>query len=79
MVRRYNTEDFILRAKEIHGNKYDYSRVNYTLSTDKVLIRCNTCGYIFKQIASEHLHGKGCPNCAGNRRINTESFIKNPS
>lgn len=76
MVRRYNTEDFILRAKEIHGNKYDYSRVNYTLSTDKVLIRCNTCGYIFKQIASEHLHGKGCPNCAGNRRINTESFIK---
>ena len=76
MVRRYSTEDFILRAKNVHGDKYDYSLVSYTVSTGKVKIRCNTCGCIFSQVASEHLHGKGCPNCAGNRRMNTESFLK---
>lgn len=76
MVKRYSTNDFILRAKEIHGDKYDYSLVNYTVSSGKVTIRCNTCGCNFEQVASDHLHGKGCPNCAGNRKMNTDSFIK---
>ena len=76
MVRRYSTNDFVLRAKEIHGDKYDYSLVNYTVSSGKVTIRCNTCGCNFEQVASDHLHGKGCPNCAGNRKMNTDSFIK---
>lgn len=76
MVKRYNTEDFISRAKLVHGDKYDYSHVNYSISSSKVKIKCNTCGCIFDQVASEHLHGKGCPNCAGNRKMNTDSFIK---
>ena len=75
MVRRYTTNDFIRIAREIHGDKYDYTHVNYTASTNKVQIKCNLCGNIFSQVASEHLHGKGCPNCAGNRKMNTESFI----
>lgn len=77
MVKKYSTSDFISKAKQIHGDKYDYSLVNYTGSAGKISIRCNTCGCIYSQVASEHLHGKGCPNCAGNRKMNTETFIKN--
>lgn len=76
MVRRYTTDDFVRIAKEIHGDKYDYSQVNYTVSTKKVQIKCNVCGSVFSQVASEHLHGKGCPNCAGNKKMTTETFIE---
>lgn len=36
----YNTEEFIKRARTIHGNKYDYSKVSYIHSTTDVCIIC---------------------------------------
>lgn len=65
------TEEFITKAKQIHGDTYDYSKVNYTKSTEKVEIVCPKHGAFF-QIAGNHINPKircGCPYCAGRKLI----------
>lgn len=52
----------IKRAKEIHGNKYDYSLVNYKNNYTKVKIICPIHG-VFEQTSNSHLSGHGCPKC----------------
>ncbi|MCK9415296.1 DUF723 domain-containing protein [Candidatus Dojkabacteria bacterium] len=57
------TEDFIKKAIEIHGNKYDYSLVEYTGALNKVKIICPKHG-IFEQLPNNHISKKyGCPYC----------------
>ena len=73
------TEQWIEKAKLIHGNKYDYSKVIYSRSYEKVCIICPEHGE-FLQTATEHLKGKGCQKCGhitkGAKRLsNTEEFI----
>ena len=63
MTKKLNTELFIKKAKEIHGNKYDYCNTNYTTSRKKVEIICPIHG-VFSQRASSHLEGVGCPDCS---------------
>ena len=61
------TENFIKRAKSIHGDKYDYSETKYINIYSKVRIRCKKHG-IFEQTATSHVNPKikaGCPYCAG--------------
>jgi hypothetical protein len=48
------TELFIKKAKEIHGNKYDYSLVNYIKSSLKIKILCKKHGVI-EQTPNNHL------------------------
>ena len=59
----YNTEWFIERAKKIHGDKYDYSKVDYVNNHTKVCIICPKHGE-FWQIPMTHLKGGGCRKCA---------------
>lgn len=69
-------ENFIEKAKTIHGNKYDYSLVDYKNNTTKVNIICLKHG-VFKQVPNNHISQKqGCSICAGNKTVNTEEFIK---
>ena len=56
------TETFIKKAKEIHGNKYDYSKVVYTGCRNKVCIICPEHGE-FWQKPENHLAGCGCHEC----------------
>lgn len=58
-----NTDDFIEKARKVHGNKYNYSKVEYVNAHTKVKIKCPKHGE-FLQIPSDHLQGKGCPNCS---------------
>ena len=51
-------EDF----KEVHGDKYDYSKVEYINNITKVIITCSEHGE-FKQSPSAHKQGAGCPTC----------------
>ena len=74
-VKKLTTEEFIKRAKEIHGDKYDYSKVNYKNAKEKVCIICPEHGE-FWQEASSHLSGNGCPKCKGGIVSNTDEFIK---
>ena len=57
-----DTEEFIRRAKEVHGDTYEYSKVSYTLSAHKVTIVCSVHG-TFTQRAFQHLQGRGCRKC----------------
>ncbi len=60
--RTVTTESFIAEAKEIYGNRYDYSRVEYKNRDHRVTIICPVHGE-FQMYAREHLDGKGCPKC----------------
>ena len=68
--RVVTTESFIAEAKEIYGDKYDYSKVDYKNREHQVIVGCPVHGD-FKIFAREHLDGKGCPKCAKG-----EKFIK---
>lgn len=56
------TEEFVRRSKEVHGDKYDYSKTVYKLSTEKILITCKKHGD-FYQYPYHHTAGRGCPLC----------------
>ncbi len=74
-IERLTTEEFIRRSKKVHGNKYDYSNVNYVNAKTKVTIICRTHGE-FQQYSDNHLRGVGCPKCSGNKPLTTEEFIE---
>lgn len=63
---RTKEEDFILRVTKTHGDKYDYSKVEYKNAQTKVCIICPTHGE-FWQTPSSHLNGIGCPVCGHKR------------
>ena len=73
-TQRLSKEDFISKAKSIHGDKYDYSKVEYVNAQTKVCIICPEHGE-FLQIPNAHLRGNGCPKCGGKLVNNTEDFI----
>jgi hypothetical protein len=58
----YTTEEFIRRARLVHGDKYDYSKVEYVNSQTKVCIICPIRGE-FWQNHAKNLGGKGCVKC----------------
>lgn len=71
-----NTEEFILKAIKIHGNKYNYSLVNYINSRTKVDIICLKHG-VFRQRSSQHLLGAGCKKCStDNHRVKLDAFLE---
>lgn len=76
MSRRLTNLEFIEKAEYVHGKKYDYSKINYTRSHDKVEIICFKHGS-FWQIANDHLNGNGCSLCSGHNVSETslELFI----
>ena len=71
---KLSTSDFIKKAVNIHGLKYDYDRVNYKSNNIKVEIKCDAHG-IFLQEPSNHLMGYGCLKCGGNFKSDTSNFI----
>lgn len=73
--KQSSTPKFIKKANLVHGHLYDYSIVQYTKNYEKVKIICNIHG-IFEQTPNNHLHGYGCPACAGKKKLTTTEFIK---
>lgn len=69
------TEEFIAKSREVHGDKYDYSKTVYVNQTTDVVITCPKHGD-FLQRPNNHYMGAGCPSCSGNRRLTTEKFIE---
>lgn len=64
MAKGITTTEFVCRAREIHGDKYDYSNVFYKNSVTKVCIVCPIHGE-FWQKPSNHVNMRqGCPKCA---------------
>ena len=74
-MKKLTKEQFIEKAKKIHGNKYDYSLVEYKNNTIKVKIICSEHG-IFEQRPNTHKDkGNGCPKCSGNYSLTHEELI----
>jgi len=72
--KKYNNLLFTEKSLLAHGNKYDYSKVNYIDSITKVIIICKSHGE-YEQTPSHHLSGHGCNKCAiENNTENLKSF-----
>lgn len=56
-------EEWIVSARKVHGDKYDYSNVEYVNNATKVCIKCPKHGE-FWQKPIHHLQGQGCPKCS---------------
>jgi len=74
MARRKTTEQFIAKAKLVHGDRYDYSRTMYTTRDAKVTIGCQIHGY-FEQIAGNHIRGSNCSKCMNDAQRKTRDEI----
>jgi len=75
MSKRVTTKDFIKRAREVHGNQYDYSKVLYVAAKNNVTIICPEHGE-FEQQPSNHYIGHGCHVCGGNKPLTLDRFIE---
>lgn len=75
MGKRLTKEEFISRAIVVHGDRYDYSLVDYKNSRTRVKIICPEHG-IFEQSPEFHFNGSGCPSCANNIKYSTQEFVK---
>ena len=58
----FSKDDFISKAKEIHGERYDYSKVRYKNARTKIDILCKDHG-VFSQTPDSHMKGVGCGKC----------------
>ena len=74
---RSTKEAFIKKAISIHGDKYDYSKVNYINALTKVEILCNKCKQYFSCTPNNHLHARGCPKCSKELNSKKLAFTEN--
>lgn len=79
-MKKLTTEQFIERARQVHGDRFDYSLTEYVNRRTKVKIICPDHG-VFEQQAGSHLYGKGCALCGRQRTtdkqsLNTPEFIE---
>lgn len=84
---KWTTESFIAKAKDLYGDRYDYSNSKFITSNDKIAIVCKVHSepFEFNPVASDHLRGKGgCPKCKADtlrfkviekRGVTMESFL----
>lgn len=81
MAGRLTIKDFLERAKSVHGDKYDYSKITHLYESDKITIFCKKHQLEFQQTVQKHLAGQGCRKCSsesnGDRcRTSVIEFIK---
>lgn len=74
-TNKSNTCEFVVKAKKVHGNRYDYSSVEYVKAIEKVTIICREHG-AFEQTPNNHLRGKGCRACNNSALVDTKEFIR---
>lgn len=74
--KKLDLENYLLKAREVHGDKYDYSRTKslYSLK-DEIFVTCKKEGHgLFVIGALNHIRGSGCPKCKKEKQHN--SFLK---
>lgn len=82
MAKRKTQEEFINQVKEIHGNRYDYSKVEYVNDKTKVCIICHEKDEFgeehgeFWVTPNNFLKNRNCPKCSKREKLTKDSFIK---
>jgi hypothetical protein len=62
-VNMLSIDEFVASSREVHGHKYDYSRVKLQMSCGVVEIICPDHGVFFQDYL-RHTYGNGCPGCS---------------
>ena len=73
--KNLNTSNILEQFKDVHGNRYDYSLVEYKSSKIKVKIICKKHG-VFEQDIRGHKSGNNCPKCVGGIKIDWSDVLK---
>lgn len=68
-------DNFIKRAKKIHGKEYNYSEVIYTNARTKVKIICSIHG-VFEQTPDNHIDGHGCSKCTNQKSQGEKELLE---
>lgn len=75
--QRNSTKDILNRVKEIHGNRYDYSKIDYKGMFYPIEVICKEHGSFFI-ITKDHISGNGCPKCnMSNLEEKVDTYLKN--
>lgn len=69
-----DTEEWVDRARKVHGDRYDYSQTEYTGAVANVTIVCPVHGP-FRQTAADHVKGRGCASCANNELLSVDEWV----
>ena len=72
--KKSTTQEFISKAEKIHGDKFNYDKVDYKGVKIPVIITCPIHGD-FLQKPSDHLNNRGCEICGGTQKSTTQEFI----
>ena len=75
--KKLSTAEVIKRLQGLNGDKFDYSQVEYKGALQKITIKCNGCGLVFRSQYSNHYSNKtGCPNCnkGATKSLSQEDF-----
>lgn len=72
---KLTTREFIENARAVHGDRYDYSKVDYQGNSKKVEIICPEHGSFFPKPLNHIANQSGCPACAGCQRTTRDDFI----
>jgi len=75
MPKKLTTEEFIQRAKTVHGDKYGYEKAEYVNVGTAVIISCPEHGD-FKQVPKHHLKGYGCAHCVDTPKTAGRDFFR---
>lgn len=75
------TESFIRDSVALHGEIFDYSKVDYVRNSEYLEIRCLRHDLWFKQQGATHLKYNGCPSCKSEKlraasMNSTEDFVR---
>ena len=71
-MKKFNFKD---RAILVHGEKYNYDKVDYKDTMTNVEIICPIHGS-FSQKPKRHIKGRGCPECGGTAKLTQSKFIE---
>jgi len=74
-MRKKTLEETIAEFREVHGDRYDYSKVEYVNNQTKVLIICPEHGQFF-QAPHSHKKNRGCPICGGRMGLSKKEVIE---
>jgi hypothetical protein len=74
MVAALTNEQFIERARQVHGDRFSYERAGYTRSKKHVTVTCKIHGD-YKVLAAVHLLGYACKKCAHEKIKGTKKPI----
>ena len=76
MAKRMTQETFLEKAHEVHGDKYDYSKVIFKYAKEPVEIICPKHGSFWQRPQDHYLKGCGCPKCKGEQITKMQSYTK---